>query len=139
MTMVNTKKNKDKRRIHSNTTVKEAVDLVGEGIIGNFLWLTELAATRPSPAFTGHMPIGHFWSIDDMGIYGESLWILFKNTLDGQLDRFAALSEALQNRTITAAEIRDAVRDYQNVILKAALLEKAGIPPFEDSTGQAVF
>lgn len=131
MTMVNTKKHKDKRRVQMNTTVQEAINLVSEGILGNVMWLTELAATRPSPAFTGRIPIGHFWSIDDMGIYGESLWHLFKHTLDSEIDRFASLSEALQNRTITAADIREAVRDYKNKELKTALLEKVGIPPIE--------
>jgi hypothetical protein len=133
MTLINTKKHKDKRRVHSNTTVQEAIDLVSEGILGNFVWLTELVATRPSPAFTGRVPIGHFWSIDDMGVYGESLWFLFKHTLDSDIDRFAALSEALQHRIITAADIREAVRDYKKKELKTALLEKAGIPLIENA------
>jgi hypothetical protein len=133
MTIINTKKHPDKRRVDGNTTVQDAIQLVSDNIIGNWAWLIELATTRQSPAFTLRLPIGHFFSIDDMGIYGESLWKMFKHTLDGDLDRFCALSEALQGRIVTAADIREAAREPLNKTLKEALLAKAGIPTLETS------
>lgn len=127
MTIVNTKKHPDKRRVRMDHNAVEAILAVSDGIIGNVAWLTELVKTRKSPKNMMGLGVGHLISIDDMGVYGESLWDLFKRTLDCDFDRFAALSEALQARAITANEIRDAVRDYKNITLKTALLKKIGI------------
>jgi hypothetical protein len=135
MTLINTKKHRDQIRIKRDMTVQEAILSVSEGIIGNVAWLTTLAHTRASCAFTGGTPIGHFYSIDDMGIYGESLWILFKHILDSDIDQFTSLCEALHSNRVNTGEIRDAVRHYGKVSLKEALLQKAGLK--KDTTPDA--
>ncbi|MCZ7860621.1 hypothetical protein O9X98_04310 [Agrobacterium salinitolerans] len=129
MAIVNTKKHPDKRRVEMDHDVTQAIMAVSDGLIGNVAWLTELVATRKPPKNMMGLPVGHLISIDDMGVYGEPLWDLFKHTLDCDLDQFAALSEALQTRSVTANEIRDAARDYRNKTLKTALLKKIGGMP----------
>lgn len=143
MTIVNTKKHRGQRRIGFSTEPMDGIFAISDGLIGNVTWLTELLATKWPPANMAGMKIGHLISIDDMGIYGESLWHLFKHTMDGDIDRFSAISNALQDRTITAGDIREAARDYKNDKLKAGLFAKAGIEmdqaPEADETPQPRF
>lgn len=135
MSLVNTKKRPDKRRCGGMSAPVDAVMAVSGGLIGNVAWLTELAATRPPPYNMAGMVMGHFFSIDDMGVYDESLWVLHKQVLELDIDAFAGLSQALQARLVTAAEIRDVVRAYdmgnakgpEAVALRDALLAKAGV------------
>jgi hypothetical protein len=124
MTIVNTKKHPNQRRVNNKLNALQAIEAVSDNLIGNVVWLTELVTTRKPPRNMAGLAVGHLISIDDMGVYGESLWHLFKDVLDCDLDQFVTLSEALQDRSVTAHEIREAARDYSNVKLKAALMAK---------------
>lgn len=136
MTIVNTKKRRDLRRVQMTDDLFKATCAVGENLIGNVTWLTELVMTRPAPANLMRLPIGHLVSIDDMGVYGEHLWDLFKHVLDGDLDNFVLMSDALQADRITRGEIREAAREPKNAKLKKALWDKAGITSVETSVCQ---
>lgn len=136
MTIVNTKKHRDLRRVQMTDDIFKATCAVGEDLIGNITWLTELVMTRPAPANLMRLPIGHLVSIDDMGVYGEHLWDLFKHVLDGNLDNFVLMSDALQAGRITRGEIRDAAREPTNARLKMTLWDKVGIHAVELADGK---
>jgi len=133
MTLANTKKNPDLRRVDAKMSPMEALQAVSGGIVGNIPWLMDLAANHQPPSNMAGMTVGHFIGIDDMGVYDESLWVLFKRVVGMDIGAFAALSNALQARMVTAAEIRDVVRAHEKGLpataedLGEALLSKAGI------------
>lgn len=112
MSLVNTRKRPDKRRVTPTMGVLAAIEAVSDGLIGNVVWLVELVTTQPPPPNMLGMSIGHLISIDDMGVYGESLWHLFKGVLSSNINDFVAMSNALQEGSVSAAEIRENVRLY---------------------------
>ncbi len=131
--LVNTKKHPHLRRVDGTTDPSAALKAVSGNILGNLPWLMELAVHHAPPPNMMGMPVGHFVSIDDMGIYGEALWILHKRVLGMDIAAFSALSDALQARTVGAVEIREAVRAHlegprdKADALSQAMLTKAGV------------
>ncbi len=123
------------RRIGPLMHPMEALRMTSGGVAANLGWLERLAVLHEPPSNMMDMQVGHFLSIQEMGLDGKELWALHRHVLGADVAAFAALSEAMQSYKVDAAEIRAVVQAHMAVprevakaaLMAQALLSKAGV------------
>lgn len=112
-------------RINLKDTTQDALIKLAEGNPGALsvciMFIKETAEIDPDSALGG---LGNLLRLDNMGIYGSRIWMLYKDVCGQSINKTIAILRAHQLGFLGESELRFAIDDYGRNIDVNDLCEK---------------